>query len=129
MSVPASKPLTRLLPEHQEDLERSGLNERTISAWGAYTVEADQKWVMSQLALVRLAVRNLAHMEKGNKLFSVLSSIADAVRHRFRGNSLSGSRRNISYHYDLGNDFYRLFLGPTMAYSCAYYQTPDDSLE
>jgi cyclopropane-fatty-acyl-phospholipid synthase len=81
------------------------------------------------LALVRLAVRNLDRLEQGNKVFSVLSSIADAVRHRLRGNSLSGSRRNISYHYDLSNDFYELFLGPTLAYSCAYYQTPDDSLE
>jgi cyclopropane-fatty-acyl-phospholipid synthase len=81
------------------------------------------------VAVVRLAVRNLDRIEKGNRLLSTLSSIADAMRHRLRGNSVSGSRRNISYHYDLGNDFYRLFLDPAMAYSCAYYQTPDDSLE
>jgi cyclopropane-fatty-acyl-phospholipid synthase len=81
------------------------------------------------VAVVRLAVRNLDRIEKGNGLLSTLSSIADAVRHRLRRNSVSGSRRNISYHYDLGNDFYRLFLDPAMAYSCAYYQTPDDSLE
>src|SRR5262249_26756740 len=36
---------------------------------------------------------------------------------------------NISHHYDLGNDFYRLFLDRTMAYSCAYYSDPTDSLE
>src|SRR5208283_767951 len=65
----------------------------------------------------------------GNKLYSLLSSLADTVKHRLRGNTLSGSRRNISYHYDLGNDFYRLFLDPTMAYSCAYYNTAEDSLE
>ena len=53
-----------------------------------------------------------------------MSSIADSVRHRLRGNTMSGSRRNISYHYDLGNDFYRLFLDPHMAYSCACYRTP-----
>jgi len=81
------------------------------------------------VVLVRLAVRNLNRIEHGNKLFSMLSSIADTIRHRFRGNSQSGSRRNIGYHYDLGNDFYRLFLDSSMAYSCAYYQTPDDSLE
>src|SRR5271165_625836 len=81
------------------------------------------------VAVVRLAVRNLDRIEKGNKVLSTLSSISDAVRHRLRENSVSGSRRNISCHYDLGNDFYRLFLDPTMAYSCAYYQTPDDSLE
>jgi len=81
------------------------------------------------VGLVRLAVRNISRIEKGNKLFSMLGSIADTIRHRLRGNSKSGSRRNIGYHYDLGNDFYRLFLDSSMAYSCAYYQTPDDSLE
>jgi len=81
------------------------------------------------VALVRLAVRNLNGIQDGGKLFSFLSSMADLIRHRFKGNTLSGSRRNISYHYDLGNEFYRLFLDPTMAYSCAYYQTPDDPLE
>ena len=68
-------------------------------------------------------------MENSNKLFSALSSVADTVSHRLRGNTLAGSRRNISYHYDLGNDFYRLFLDPTMTYSCAYFQTLNDSLE
>jgi cyclopropane-fatty-acyl-phospholipid synthase len=81
------------------------------------------------VAVVRLAVRNLDRIEKGNKVLSALSSMADVARHRLRENSVSGSRRNISCHYDLGNDFYRLFLDPTMAYSCAYYQTADDSLE
>jgi cyclopropane-fatty-acyl-phospholipid synthase len=81
------------------------------------------------VALVRLAVRNLNGIQDGGKLFSFLSSMVDMIRHRFKGNTLSGSRRNISYHYDLGNEFYRLFLDPTMAYSCAYYQTPDDPLD
>lgn len=81
------------------------------------------------VAVVRLAVRNLDHLEQGGRLFSVFSSFVDALGHRFRKNTVSGSRSNIGYHYDLGNDFYRLFLDSTMAYSCAYYQTPNDSLE
>jgi cyclopropane-fatty-acyl-phospholipid synthase len=81
------------------------------------------------VALVRLAVRNLNGIRDGGKLFSLLSSMADTLRHRLKGNTLPGSRQNISYHYDLGNEFYRLFLDPTMAYSCACYQTPDDPLE
>jgi cyclopropane-fatty-acyl-phospholipid synthase len=44
-------------------------------------------------------------------------------------NTLKGSRKNISHHYDVGNEFYERFLGPTMAYTCAYYATPDDTLE
>jgi cyclopropane-fatty-acyl-phospholipid synthase len=38
-----------------------------------------------------------------------------------RRNTLSGSRHNIHAHYDLGNDFYRLWLDPSMAYTCAYF--------
>ena len=42
--------------------------------------------------------------------------------HRLNDNTRSGSRRNIAAHYDLGNDFYRLFLDPTMAYSCGIFE-------
>lgn len=38
-------------------------------------------------------------------------------------------RQNIHAHYDLGNDFFSLWLDPTMSYSCAYFQTPEDTLE
>ncbi len=49
---------------------------------------------------------------------------------RTRSNSLSGSKRNISAHYDLGNDFYRLWLDRDyMQYTCAYYPTPQATLE
>jgi len=46
-----------------------------------------------------------------------------------RRNSRSGSRRNIAYHYDLGNEFYRLWLDPTMTYSSGLYDVPDATLE
>ncbi len=38
-------------------------------------------------------------------------------------------RRAISHHYDVGNDFYELVLGPSMVYSCAYWASPDGALE
>jgi cyclopropane-fatty-acyl-phospholipid synthase len=44
-------------------------------------------------------------------------------------NTLSGSRDNIHHHYDIGNEFYELWLGATMAYTCAYYPTPDARLD
>jgi cyclopropane-fatty-acyl-phospholipid synthase len=50
------------------------------------------------------------------------------IRHRARRNTLRGSRRNIEAHYDLGNDFYRLFLDETMTYSSAVFASPDQSL-
>ncbi|MFY9531247.1 MAG: DUF3854 domain-containing protein [Candidatus Acidiferrales bacterium] len=49
-----STPLLRLLPHHRRELERSGLTPRTMDMWGAYSVEADQKWVMSMLGFPHL---------------------------------------------------------------------------
>lgn len=46
-----------------------------------------------------------------------------------RGHSLRESRRNVHRHYDLGNDFYRLWLDERMVYTCAYFERPGWSLE
>ena len=54
--------------------------------------------------------------------------IAGWVR-RPRRNTLEGSRDNIHHHYDLGNDFYALWLGETMAYTCAYFPRTDAGLD
>jgi cyclopropane-fatty-acyl-phospholipid synthase len=48
---------------------------------------------------------------------------------RLQDNSLTDSRRNIHHHYDLGNDFYRLWLDDQLLYTCAYFPSPSDSLE
>src|SRR5688572_16347903 len=49
--------------------------------------------------------------------------------HRRPANTLDGSRENIHHHYDIGNEFYSLWLGSTMAYTCAYFPTPDATLD
>ncbi len=46
-----------------------------------------------------------------------------------RANTLDGSKRNIHYHYDLGNDFYKLWLDEEMSYTCAYFPTREATLE
>ena len=61
----------------------------------------------------------------GKKRESLLRR-ALALRHR---NTLAGSRDNIHHHYDIGNEFYALWLGETMAYTCAYYPTPEATLD
>ncbi len=70
--------------------------------------------------LLRLAILNAAPLEQaifGNALArSVLR-----LRHLLRRNSRKGSRRNIHLHYDLGNDFYRLWLDEGMGYSSAWF--------
>jgi cyclopropane-fatty-acyl-phospholipid synthase len=90
----------------------------------------DGDWSTPDLvSLVRLAVRNLAQLEKSNTFFSSLSRFADRLRHSLRANTVEGSRRNIHAHYDLSNEFFRLFLDQSMVYSCAWYKTPADSLK
>ncbi|MEP7242373.1 MAG: cyclopropane-fatty-acyl-phospholipid synthase family protein [Gammaproteobacteria bacterium] len=58
-------------------------------------------------------------------------SLASLLRgaQRQRRNTLNGSKENIHHHYDIGNDFYKLWLGSTMAYTCAYYPTPETTLD
>jgi cyclopropane-fatty-acyl-phospholipid synthase len=90
----------------------------------------DGEWSSPGLVdVVRLAARNLARLEESNGLSSALSRGLDTLRHRLRDNSVAGSRRNIRAHYDLSNDFFRLFLDRGMMYSCAYYEAAGDSLE
>lgn len=54
--------------------------------------------------------------------------IINRIRHKFRSNTLDNSKKNIHEHYDLGNDFYKLFLDKSMTYSCAYFENNDDNL-
>ena len=54
---------------------------------------------------------------------------AAALFSRWRPLHMGRNRRDVSRHYDLGNDFYRLWLDPTMTYSCAYFRSPQDDLE
>ena len=46
-----------------------------------------------------------------------------------QANTLSGSRRNIHAHYDIGNDFYKLWLDHQLVYTCAYFPAPTATLE
>lgn len=50
------------------------------------------------------------------------------IAHLLRANTRAGSRRNIEAHYDLGNDFYALWLDPSMTYSAAVFDSPTESL-
>ncbi|WP_049804044.1 class I SAM-dependent methyltransferase [Desulfosporosinus acidiphilus] len=43
-------------------------------------------------------------------------------------NTLRKSKEDVQHHYDIGNNFYRLWLDDTMSYSCAYFESPEDSL-
>lgn len=81
------------------------------------------------VSVVRLAARNLSELEGGNPLLSLANRLFHRVRHRLNRNTVGGSRRNIHAHYDLSNDFFRLFLDRNMVYSSAVFNDSNDSLE
>ncbi len=79
-------------------------------------------------ALVRLFIENGEAMEVENTRFALWGKVRNRLRHLLNSNTVSGSRRNIYAHYDLGNEFFKLFLDPTLMYSCAAFE-PGDTLE
>lgn len=58
-----------------------------------------------------------------------LLKVANRLRHLLRPNSMKTARRNIAEHYDLGNDFYKLWLDETLTYSSALFSGPDMTLQ
>ena len=89
----------------------------------------DGLWSSPDLgALLRLAAREREALALAGGWFRVPGQIGRTIAHRLRRNTRAGSRRNIAAHYDLGNDFYRLFLDDTLTYSSAVFAAPDQSL-
>ncbi|MGA9794412.1 MAG: cyclopropane-fatty-acyl-phospholipid synthase family protein [Rhizomicrobium sp.] len=89
----------------------------------------DGDWTSPDLATVfEFAAHNMT------KLAGALAGVAPLkwmhnLAHRLNDNSKEGSRRNISAHYDLGNEFYAQWLDPTMTYSSAVFDRTDMTLE
>jgi cyclopropane-fatty-acyl-phospholipid synthase len=71
------------------------------------------------------AYEAMAHTSHANRLKKPVSLLLN----RPRTNTLAGSRSNIHHHYDISNDFYALWLDDEMQYTCAYFPTPDMTLE
>ena len=79
-------------------------------------------------SLFRIFLQNREIAEHVDGGLSRLARWGHRLLHGRRGNSRRGSRRNIAEHYDLGNDFFQLWLDETMAYSCGIFPTPETSL-
>ena len=83
--------------------------------------------------LLRIAMENasaletLSEHEKKFSFYNLLPQL-NKVRHWLRKNSKTRSRKNISEHYDLSNDFFSLMLDKTMMYSAAIFDHPGESL-
>ncbi len=86
-------------------------------------------WTCDDLTmLVRLLLRNRNVLDNMHSGSAWLVSPLRRIMHRINRNTRGGSRRNIAAHYDLGNDFFRLWLDETMMYSSAVFERPDMSL-
>ncbi|MDX8150860.1 cyclopropane-fatty-acyl-phospholipid synthase family protein [Patulibacter brassicae] len=89
----------------------------------------DGRWSSPDLvALVSLGARNMPAFDRLRERLAPLLVPAQRVRHGAR-NTIARSRRQIRAHYDLSNDFFGLFLDPTMLYSCALFDRPGATLE
>lgn len=119
--------LTATIIVHDRRFYRDVLFGGTLSAGEAYL---RHHWDADDLtALIRIFVRNrdlLDGMESG---LALLSMSAAQLFHWLRRNTLGGSRKNIEAHYDLGNDFFKLFLDQNLMYSCAIFASEEQTLE
>jgi len=79
--------------------------------------------------LLMVLAANRAQIEAGAGPLAVLTRPVERLGHALRHNSRRQSPRNIRAHYDFGNEFYQLFLDPTMTYSCARFGGEDIPLE
>ena len=98
----------------------------TIGSGESYMLEY---WTTPDLLkMIRLMVLNMAVIDKMDNRFSLLGSASSLAYRLVKRNTKNGSRRNIGAHYDLGNDFFNLFLDQQMMYSSAIYPTWESSL-
>lgn len=81
------------------------------------------------LSVIRVFCMNQVALQAMDRRWSKLGAVFSWIFHAFNKNTLSGSRENISAHYDLSNDFFSLFLDPAMMYSSAIYPDKASTLE
>ncbi len=78
--------------------------------------------------LIRILILNQSILQKLDSRWTILWAPAYKTFNVMRRDTRKGSRANIAAHYDLGNEFYSLFLDDTLTYSCGYFETDDSSL-
>ncbi len=96
---------------------------------GAGEAYMDKTWWSPDLVqVIRLMAANMSLLQQLDSKWSTLFNIGCKLVHRLRPNTLAIARENIAAHYDLGNDFFSLFLDKSMLYSAAIYPSQESSL-
>jgi cyclopropane-fatty-acyl-phospholipid synthase len=126
----------RIVPEGRNPIARITIRDRKVLlgllsnpgvrfgdaySEGRVDIEGDLVHFMEEV------YRGSARAEKQKSILNLVGRLMH--RPRVRVNTLDGSKDNIHHHYDIGNDFYSLWLGRTMAYTCAYYPTATTTLD
>lgn len=118
---------------------RTRLHIRTPRAYGRLVREGELGFAAGILSgeiacddlfsLARIFIRDDAAGRQLNAGAARPAEWLARLRHALRRNTRAGSRRNIEAHYDLGNDFYSLFLDPTWSYSSGVFPHPHAGME
>ena len=99
----------------------------TLGAAEAYTAGY---WFADDLvSLIQIIIKNKKTMENLESGLARIANPINKIIHKKRQNSIKGSKKNILAHYDLSNDFYRLWLDSTMTYSCGVFLNEDSSMK
>ena len=117
-------------PHGRMDICNPGFFSRLVSEGEIALAEMymERWWDTPDLqATLDVIMLNTENMEYGFKGMGLIRAY-ERLRHWMRSNTRRGSRRNIAHHYDLGNEFYRLWLDETMTYSSAMFSSPDEPL-
>ncbi len=127
LGEPSDGGLRATLRVHSPEFYRCVAGNGSVGAGEAYM---DGLWRCDDLvALMRLLVRNRDLLDGLEGGLARLGGIAMRALHALRRNTRTGSRRNISAHYDLGNPLFKLFLDEDLMYSSAIFARPEQSLE
>lgn len=87
-------------------------------------------WSCNDLTgLISLMVKNLNKLNRIDKSTGIFKYLSDLLFHKLRFNSKKNSKNNIAEHYDVGNDFYQLFLDPTLNYSAGIFPARSSTME
>ena len=118
--------LQAVITVHHPQLYTRILSGGSVGAAEAYM---EGLWSADDLTMVmRILALNQKAFDDMEKGLSRLTAPFYRFYHYVRRNTKTGSRKNILAHYDLGNDFYSLFLDETMTYSCGIFEQEDSSL-
>ena len=81
-----------------------------------------------KIDIIEGSIQDVIESLYNNKERFLCNGVKYASLLKMATNNIKNSKKNIEFHYDIGNDFYKLWLDDTMTYSCGYFKSKDDTL-